>query len=73
MIDLKIIDSNKVFCFAHYVGDGTNEFGETVELLRNPKNDAPIVRFDDGIMVTFSWDYLVRQAIEFKDDKDRKD
>ncbi|WEL48755.1 hypothetical protein P0G38_06765 [Enterococcus casseliflavus] len=52
-----------------FVGTATSEDGEKIELLTT-WGQAPMIEFDDGSQVIWSWDELINEAIKLKQQKE---
>lgn len=64
-------DGKNGLIMREFVGDvEENEYG--VESLSRTFNSAPIVEFEDGSKVIFPWNWLINQAVEFKEKEDKK-
>lgn len=55
-----------------FVGEGKTENGEKFELL-TLLNQAPVVRFEDGSQVAWSWKELVEKAFEIHNEHKKAD
>lgn len=66
---MKLIDTNKVLVLSETIAKA-NRKSENFKLLHDPIDRTPMVKFDDGKIVTFSWEHLINLAIQFKKDQE---